>query len=156
MDERFRLLIESLHPSLEALLEMKPVRYGSLPRSIPSQGVYLFSEGDRHLYVGRTNQMKKRFGQHCRASSQHNQAVFAFKHARIQTGQTKAAYRPGSSSRSGLINDPAFADAFSAAKSYVRQLDIRFVEECDQPRQALLEMYCAIALNCPYNDFGNH
>jgi len=29
-------------------------------------------------------------------------------------------------------------------------------EEVDQTRQALLEIYCAVALATPYNDFATH
>jgi hypothetical protein len=32
----------------------------------------------------------------------------------------------------------------------------RYVEEPNPTRQALLEMYCAIALGTPYNDFDTH
>ena len=33
---------------------------------------------------------------------------------------------------------------------------IRFVEETDPVRQALLEIYVAAVLGTPYNDFDNH
>jgi len=29
-------------------------------------------------------------------------------------------------------------------------------EETDQNRQALLEIYCAVVLRTPYNNFGTH
>ncbi len=35
-------------------------------------------------------------------------------------------------------------------------MEYRYVEEPDQNRQALLEIYCAIVLDTPYNDFGTH
>ncbi len=35
-------------------------------------------------------------------------------------------------------------------------MDLRFVEETDPFRQALLEMYAAIALKTPHNDFETH
>jgi hypothetical protein len=35
-------------------------------------------------------------------------------------------------------------------------MEFRAVEECDQTRQALLEIYCAAALSTRYNDFGTH
>jgi len=35
-------------------------------------------------------------------------------------------------------------------------MDVRVVEESNPLRQALLEMYIAIVLNAPYNDFDNH
>jgi len=55
----------------------------------------------------------------------------------------------------GLMLDPAFAAAFSAAKQ-LRAMEFRYVEETDQNRQALLEIYCAVVLDTPYNDFGTH
>jgi hypothetical protein len=35
-------------------------------------------------------------------------------------------------------------------------MDLRFVEESDPTRQALLEIYAATILKTPYNDFENH
>jgi len=35
-------------------------------------------------------------------------------------------------------------------------MDGRYVEESDPLRQALLEMYAAIALNTPHNSFETH
>ena len=35
-------------------------------------------------------------------------------------------------------------------------MDIRFVEETDAVRQALLEIYVALALGTTFNDFDNH
>lgn len=154
MNENFSSVIESLHPSFQSLMAMTPVKFSGLPRDVPSQGVYLFSENERHLYVGRSNSMRRRFGQHCRDGSQQNQAVLAFKIARQETGLVQPAYVQGPNSRIGLLSNEDFASAFSKAKHYLRQLDIRYVQETDQRRQALLEMYCAISLNCPYNDFG--
>jgi len=95
-------------------------------------------------------------GQHCRAGSQQDQAVFAFRLAREATGMITPAYSTGAGSRKYLASDSAFADAFTAAKAGVRAMDYRCVEETDQTRQALLEIYCAITLGCPYNDFNTH
>lgn len=156
MDRRFATVVEQLHPAFERLLAMPPAGHGRLPVNMPIQGVYLFSEGDCHLYAGRSNHLRNRVGQHCRAGSQHNQAVFAFKLAREATGKLSPAYSTGEGSRRALAADPAFAAAFLAAKSRVRAMDYRCVEETDQTRQALLELYCAIALGCPYNDFNTH
>ena len=54
MNQKFRDLVASLEPKYRALLEMEPVRFGSLPKEIPERGIYVFSEGGQHLYVGRT------------------------------------------------------------------------------------------------------
>ena len=154
MDNRFRAHIEELHPSFLDLIAMDPVIV-PLPPGIPEPGVYLFSEGGKHLYVGRTNRLRQRLLEHGRPSSGHNSAPFAFLLARAATGRTTATYQT-SGSRGQLEADPLFATAFTAAKQRVRAMNIRFVEQPDPLGQTLLEIYIAVALQTPYNDFGTH
>ena len=54
------------------------------------------------------------------------------------------------------MQDPAFSAAFVAAKERISQMDVRCIEVTDPVRQALLEMYAALALKTPYNAFENH
>jgi predicted GIY-YIG superfamily endonuclease len=156
MDPRFVSVMDSLHSSFERLMAMPPISYERLPRDMPTHAVYLFSEQDRHLYAGRSSRLRKRAGEHCRPSSQHNQAVFAFRLAREATGRLVPAYVRGEGSRANLPREEAFNSAFTLAKARVRAMDFRYVEEADPTRQALLELYCAIVLGCPYNDFNTH
>ena len=115
----------------------------------------MFSEGRQHLYVGRTNGIRRRLQNHCRISGTHDTATFAFRIARQATGQTKASYAKASS-RDQLSKDPVFGPEFKRAKQRVNTMDIRFVEETDAVRQALLEIYVALALETTFNDFDNH
>ena len=39
------------------------------------------------------------------------------------------------------------------AKEKVQQMDVRFIEEPDSVKQALLEIYVAVSLNTQFNDF---
>lgn len=155
MNEQFAKLIESLHPSLTALLSMDPYTSGTLPRSAPRSGIYLFSEGSTHLYVGRSNRLPERVRNHGKATSRQNVASFAFLIARRETGNLEAAYTPAGS-RDALLADPTFAAAFVAAKYRIGRMSLRYVEERDQLRQALLEMYVHVALETPFNDFDTH
>ena len=155
MHEHFRQHVESLHPSFEALLTSNPFTFGSLPKDLPKAGIYLFTEGGRHLYVGRTNSIRKRLQQHCRPGSTHNSAPFAFRLAREARNVLKATYK-AEGSRAHLVQDPEFAKAFTAAKARLCAMHIRAVEESNPLRQALLEMYVAVSLEAPYNDFDNH
>ena len=155
MNEKFRTHVETMDPSFKALLDMPPVHGSALPRDIPSRGIYLFSEGDRHLYVGRSNRIRKRLQDHCRPSSGHNSATFAFRIARGKTGNLVATYLT-KGSRAELEKDPEFADSFAKAKARVRAMDVRYVEEMGPMRQAILEMYVALSLETPYNNFDNH
>lgn len=155
MHDAFRSYVESLHPSFERLMKMSPVRIGALPKKIPKKCIYLFSEGDNHLYVGRTRKLRSRLRQHSIPAAQHNQAVFAFKVAREMTGCTEAAYST-KGSRAALVREPRFAEVFIEAKARVRNMDLRFIEENNPLRQALLEIYVAVVLGTKYNDFETH
>jgi hypothetical protein len=155
MNPAFASLVADLEPKFKALVAMTPVRFATLPKSIPERGIYLFSEGDQHLYIGRTNRIRKRLQNHCRLSGTHFTATFAFRIARGESGMLKATYKK-EGSRAALISDPVFGPAFVAAKARVNAMDIRFVEEADATRQALLEIYAATVLATPFNDFDNH
>ena len=67
-----------------------------------------------------------------------------------------ARLQKGVDSREGLLSDPAFAKAIRTAKLQMREMDYRYVEETDQVRQTLLEVYCAVVLQTPFSDFGTH
>lgn len=134
---------------------MSPVKISDLRAPLPEKCVYLFSENGLPLYVGRTNHFRQRMRQHSIQASQHNQAVFAFRLARHETGKTVAGYT-GLTSRRALLEDPVFADAFQRAKAQIRAMELRFVAEGDPLRQALLEIYVAVVLKTPHNDFETH
>jgi hypothetical protein len=123
-----------------------------LPQSVPESGIYLFSEGSKHLYVGRSKRLRSRLRYH---SGTALDAPFAFKLAREETGNVKASYSPRGS-RKILLTNKEFIAAFQAAKGRIRRMNIRFVEEPDPVRQALLEIYATISLSAPYNDFDTH
>ena len=99
--------------------------------------------------------MRRRLGRHSRPAATHRMAAFAFRLAREATGQLRATYKK-EGSRSALMNDLGFRNAFDAAKARIRQMQVRFVEEADPVRQAVLEVYVAVALQTPYNDFDTH
>jgi predicted GIY-YIG superfamily endonuclease len=153
--EAFRQYVESLHGSFERLISMEPTSIENLRLPIPSACIYLFSENGRHLYTGRTRHLRNRLRQHSIPAAQHNQAVFAFRLAREITGNLVASYTPDGS-RAALLVLPEFAAAFVAAKQRIRKMNLRYVEEADPLRQALLEIYVSIVLKTPYNDFNTH
>jgi len=153
MNKDFKQAVDSLQPKYEALLAMEPVTLADLPRHMPKKGVYLFSEGDRHLYAGRTNGLRSRLQGHVRDS--HYTATLAFLIARIQTGKLQPSYKP-KESRFDLLRNQEFRAAFDNARQRIRKMDIRYVEEADPVRQALLEIYVALASGAEHNSFDNH
>src|SRR5579862_7809718 len=131
MHPMFARLLESLHPKFEELMRMPPSAYGKLPKTMPKQGVYLFSEKGAFLYVGRSNKIRLRWGRHCNPGATHRMAAFAFRLAREATGKLTASYKDDENSRKNLMLDPAFRAAFENAKRRIRGMDFRFVEERD-------------------------
>jgi hypothetical protein len=66
----------------------------------------------------------------------------------------KPDYRPGARKR--LWENPKFQKAFKKAQKRIVSMEFRAVGEKDPTKQALLEVYCAVALRTPYNDFDVH
>jgi predicted GIY-YIG superfamily endonuclease len=155
VDLEFLESLSSVHQKYLQLVNMEPVDRSSIPRDRKVSGVYLFSEGDIHFYVGRTTNLRQRLTNHCGVSSAHNQAVFAFKLARHATNNKTASYA-GAGTRMKLLEDPAFAQAFVDSKARVRNMKLRYVDEPDPLRQALLEIYTATLLKTEFNDFDTH
>ena len=156
MDSKFIAYIEPLKAQLDCLRGMTPITATTLPSRMPSKGVYLFSKGDKDLYVGRSNNIKERIKRHSKHGATHRMAALAFRLARKKTGNLKATYKKGAGSREALMKDKSFVKAFDAAKASIRKMNVRFVEENDPVRQALLEIYVAVVLKTSYNDFDNH
>lgn len=152
MDAKFAGLVDSLHPNLEGMLRQAPYKRGDL---LPLEGIYLFTEAGRPLYVGRSRNIRRRYAHHTNPGSRTNQAVFAMLLAREKLGLV-ADYRPGPTTRANLMSDPGFIETFSKAKERIAQMEFRAVEEADPVRQALLEIYCSVVLETPYNDFRTH
>jgi hypothetical protein len=153
MNAEFKQAVETLNPKYEALMGMDAVHLEDLPNSMPKQGVYLLSEGNRHFYAGRTNNLRARLRGHI--SDSHYAATLAFLIARRETGNVRPTYKR-KGSRTDLLSNPAFKSAFDNARQRIKKMDIRYVEETDPVRQALLEIYVALASGAEHNSFENH
>jgi hypothetical protein len=155
MHATFAALANDLDPKFQELVAMSPVRYNKLPKVLPTRAIYLFSENGKHLYVGRTNGLRRRLRGHCIPSATHFTATFAFRIAREATRMHRASYTKVGS-RAALVEHDLFGPQFIAAKRRIPLMELRYVEETDPVRQALLEIYTAVVLKTPYNDFDNH
>jgi hypothetical protein len=71
MHPRIAAFVEHLHPAYERLISQDHCFHRSLPKGMPEQRVYLFSEAGRPLYVGRSRNLRTRYG--C-GSPTHDQA----------------------------------------------------------------------------------
>jgi hypothetical protein len=147
--------ISNLDASFRKLLQCEPFTFNSRPQKLPFSVVYLFSNDGQPIYVGRSNKFRQRLGNHCLEGSQPNQASLAFRLACEDIQHTRKKYQRGSSPFDALKTVPDLADAFVIRKKYLKEITIQYVEEEDQVRQSLLEMYAAISLKAAH-DFGTH
>lgn len=153
MNPKFRELVDALEAKHRELLEMRPVAASDIPSNTPPGGVYLFSDGEKHLYAGRT---KRRIHERVRNQfgSNPNAASFPWLIAREATGRTATYKKEGS--RKALLKDPDFMKAYDDARKRIRNMHVRYVSESDPVRQTLLEIYVAVATDAEYNDFDTH
>jgi hypothetical protein len=148
----FASVCASLPSKFEELICKAPVTIENASET-PKGGVYLFSEDAKHLYVGRTKRLiSKRLKNHVGTAKD---CPFAFRLAREATGNTLARYS-GDNTRKRLLSNSEFLAAYEAAKGRIRRMGVRWVEETDPVKQALLEVYVAVVLRTPYNDFDTH
>ena len=147
MNEKFKAAVKSLHPKYEALIQSPPHVLGA---KLPQKGVYLISEKDKPLYVGRSDNIPKRFNQH--RTAEMNKAALVRLMVAEEVGYVRD-YRRG---RNKIEGYAGFAEARERAQKRVYAMSFRAVEENCPTRQALLEVYCAIAAETPFNDFGVH
>ena len=153
MNRRFAELVAPLEDKCRELLAMSQIEASKVPRDTPVGGVYLFSEGEAHLYVGRTKRpirerIRNQFGANPSAAS------FPWLIAREATDRRATYKRNGS--RKELLKDPEFRTAYDDARARIREMQVRYVHESEPLRQALLEIYVAVTTAARYNDFDTH
>ncbi|HWR51343.1 MAG TPA: GIY-YIG nuclease family protein [Bryobacteraceae bacterium] len=156
MNTDFQNAISGLEGKCAMLLAMQPVAVAEAKGIGSVAGVYLLSQGTKHLYVGRSNNIRRRLRLHCQGAR--NQAPLAKQLAMLHLSQAgvplPSAYRKGNKEFYGT--DPQFCRAFKNAKVTVASSSVRFVEEREPVAQALLEIYVALAMKTPFNDFDVH
>lgn len=152
MNPAFQSLTEQLDVKFQDLMNMVPVVADDLPADTPKGGVYLFSENGVHLYAGRT---KRKLGIRIRSHfGAAPDCPFAWQIARDFTGHRATYMKEGS--RQDLLSRPDFRRIYNESKQRIRKMHVRYVEEADPLRQALLEIYTAVVSGARHNDFDTH
>ena len=149
----FNGVMNEVKAKYRRLLRAKPFILETFPKDLPKSGIYCMEEKGRPLYVGRSNCIRKRLRRH--TLPKHNSASFAFLITRVKTGNTKAAYSK-KGSRNELLKDPKFKNIFHHSIGRICKMKVRIIQEDDQVKQALLEIYASYMLKTPFNDFGTH
>ena len=128
-----------------------PPKHLSERNQLPKTGaIYVIYEDETPLYTSRTKNLRQRMGNH--TSGRAEQSAFAFKLTREKTGKMKATYKP-EGSRKQLAKDPEFMKALQECTERVKKMSVRFASINDPITQHLFEVYVALALETPYNEF---
>ena len=151
--DSFAVALRDVNKKCLALLKSPRYKVAELPKNIPTRGVYVFSKSGKVLYIGRTDNLRRRLQLHTR--NNHNQATFAFLLARKRTGIKRASYQKAGS-RSDLLRQRKFRAAFDAARHEIHAMDVQFIAERNPNKQALLEICAAIRTGSRFNNFNNH
>ena len=150
MNPIFAELIKTLDEKYKRLITMQPVTISTVPTDAPTGGVYLFSQNSIPLYVGRTKlNIRDRVKQHVNSTKD---CPFAFRLAREATGNSEAKYA-GKGTRKDLLENEEFRSAYKEAKRQIKTMELRYVEETNPTKQALLEIYVATTTKSKHNTF---
>ena len=158
---KFQHAVDKMHAIMERLLE-SPLRSRDNLRDIPKEGIYVFYDKKKPLYVGRSRDLRTRIQNHSRKSSGRFNATFAFLMAMrkaTRDGIKPPRVEPGRKpTRKDREEDPLFAPLFDAAKERVAKMKVQVVEVNDPVEQALFEVYAADRLGTlgRYNTFDTH
>ena len=98
--------------------------------------------------------MKERLKEHGRRSLGHTSATFAFIMAK------KKAKRSGeidlSQKREALERDPKFKPIYDQMKERILKMQIKVVKIQNPVEQTFFEVYAALELKTPHNEWRNH
>ncbi len=75
---QFNEAVAQMPALLDALQTAAKHRVADHPAVPNTPGIYLFSDGDKPIYVGQSRKLRNRLRQHTGATNKQNQASFAF------------------------------------------------------------------------------
>ena len=151
MNGSFKKLADRMPLLLQSLLKRPLIAIDDIGITpVPQKGVYVFFEGNKPIYVGRSNRLKKRLKEHSQRSSVHS-ATLAFRIAKQNTSTLQKKQ-----TNEQLMKNRDFVEEFEAAKDRIARAKIRFIEIEDQIEQAMFEIYASLALGTELNNFGTH
>ncbi|WP_135604937.1 hypothetical protein [Methanococcoides sp. NM1] len=153
MKKEFESIIDSLPVLLEKLVNSRPLKRDNL-QGMPECGIYVYYKDRIPLFVGRSDNMKKRIMAQSRKGSTHHSAPFAFLLARNKA--IAKGMDIENKTRNELINDPLFNDLFIQSKEEVSKMSIRYVEVKNPEEQTIFQVYASMELNTEFNKFETH
>ena len=136
-----------MEPLLEELQRSDLLTRDDLDR-VPERGIYVFYEGDKPIYTGRSRRMRQRIREHGAKSSRHESATFALKLLREAICDSNSH----KFTRSEL--QEKYPDLYEAQREKVRNMRFRVVKVEDFALQYVFETYVILTLcTTRYNSF---
>ena len=147
MNEELRSLLAQMEPLLDTLKACSPETF-TTRKKLPEAGIYVFYEKGKALYVGRAGKgtVQKRLGNHSLPGSRAFEAPLAVRLVKEHIGEEAKGL---SAKKIG----ETYPCEFTRQKKRVREMEVRAVEIKDCTTRAAFEIYSALALGTPHNDF---
>ena len=149
-------------PGLLCKLKSDRLRCRAAIGKLPERGIYVFYEDGKPIYVGRTNDMRRRIREHGSRNAT-KAATFAYLIAKkeLKAKGIVPEAKPGKpASRITNADVENHPDIIRAAGKRVCKMQFRVVKVTDPIEQTLFEVYAALQLGTMqqggYNDFENH
>jgi hypothetical protein len=150
MTPDFETVLSKMEPLFQKLTTAERLPFSRAKEFPEGPGLYLLSEANENLYVGRSSRgLRNRLKGH--GAGTHFSSSFAFLLARDETGM-KATYKQAGS-RAELMSHPVFRPAFDRAVERIKCMDVRLLELVEDHEQYLLELYAALRLKTKHNHF---
>jgi hypothetical protein len=121
-------------------------------KKVPDRGIYIFYDGKKPIYVGRSERMRSRLREHSQQSSGHTSATFAFNLAK---SRAKKLGIDISGNRKILEQDPHFSPIYKEEKTRVSKMKIKVIRIDNPIKQTLFEVYASMELKTQ-QDWGTH
>ena len=151
MNAKFEKIINTFPALMEKLNKSHFITREDL-KKVPDRGIYVFYDGKKPIYVGRSERLRSRLREHSNQSSRHTSATFAFNLAK---SRAKKLGIDITRNRKILEKDPHFLPIYNEEKTRVSKMKIK-VKRIDNPiKQTLFEVYASIELKTK-QDWGTH
>ena len=148
----FEEAVEKMEGYLERLKECPPSKSFRFSAG-DGAAVYVFYEGKKAMYVGRTDRLRGRIQEHGRPGSGHNSAPFAYNMAKCDARDS--GLKVDGIYRNDLCKVKQFIPFFRQSKERVCNMQVRFVAIPDPHLQVLFEVYAALKLKAKWTTFSN-
>lgn len=152
-EKEFEERVKLLRPRFLELVQSHPKSLEEISMLPKQSGVYLVSDGDEHLYVGQSKNIRGRIRNHCSDSKAAHRSSFAFRMADKEFVQKSKENANNKLTREQRKANPDFHKLILQARARLRKMNFRYLVVENTLDRTLLEIYSAQALGTEHNSF---